>query len=392
MGQPTQDSRLSPPVSERLPAADTPTNVALPLWVTGALDARVTDLVIRLALLGLLAYWSFTLLGPFLPIIIWSTILAVALYPLYARLAAALGGRPKLAATVVTLAAFLVVVGPIGVLATDLAESVARIAGALREGAIHVPPPSPAVREWPLIGEPLTRAWTLASTNLTAAIAEYGPALLPAGGTILAKLAAISGDVLLFLVSVIIAGFLLVPGPRLAFGANRLATRLVQPRGAQFVALAGATIRSVSRGVIGVALIQSVLAGLVLVAAGVPGAGLIAFATLLLCIVQIGPAPVLLPTLVWMWTAYTTGEALFWTVVIVPIMLIDNVLKPILMSRGLTTPILVMLGGVIGGTLTYGLAGLFLGPIVLAVSYELIVAWVELDGARSAEASATMSP
>ena len=183
-------------------------------------------------------------------------------------------------------------------------------------------------------------------------------------------------DALLLCVSVIIAGFLYVSGPQLAQGGRVFAERVVASRGAAFVDLAGLTIRNVSRGVIGVAAIQALLAGIVMVGAGIPAAGLLAFVVLLLCIVQIGPAPVLLPLLIWAWMALATGPALMLTLLLVPIMILDNVLKPLLMGRGLRTPTLVILIGVIGGTITHGLIGLFLGPVVLSVLYELMVAWV----------------
>ena len=232
-----------------------------------------------------------------------------------------------------------------------------------------------------MVGKPLDDAWTLASTNLDDAIARYGPSLLPAGGSVLARIAALGADLLKFVLSIVIAGFLFLPGPRLATAARAFASRLIQPRGGHFVDLAGATIRNVSRGVIGVALLQSLLAGIVLILASVPGAGLAAFGVLLLCIVQIGPAPIILPVLIWAWMAEPATVALVLTVLLVPILLIDNLLKPLLMARGLSTPMLVILTGVIGGTLTHGLVGLFLGPIVLAVFYELVVAWVRLGTA-----------
>ena len=135
---------------------------------------------------------------------------------------------------------------------------------------------------------------------------------------------------------------------------------------------------------IGVAAIQALLAGIVLSLAGFPAAGLLAFAILVLCIVQIGPAPVVLPLIIWAWATMPTAPALVLTLVLVPIMLFDNVLKPLLMGRGLTTPTLIILIGVVGGTITHGLIGLFLGPVVLAVLYELVVAWVS----RAAQAAA----
>ena len=245
-----------------------------------------------------------------------------------------------------------------------------------------MPPPPAGLADWPLIGEKAQAAWSLAATNLEGAVQKFGPSLLPFGTAILGKFASMGVDLLVLAVSVVIAGFLYVPGPRLADGARTFAERIVARRGAAFVDLAGATIRNVSRGVIGVAVIQALLAGIVLSIAGIPAAGLLAFVILVLCIVQIGPALVVLPLLIWAWLTMPTTSALVLTLVLVPITLLDNVLKPMLMSRGLTTPTLIILIGVIGGTITHGLIGLFLGPVVLAVLYDLVVAWVSLEPER----------
>ena len=366
------------PIPEPLPIADP--------GVRGAkLEARATDFVVRLAFLGLFAWWSVELVRPFLPIVIWAILLAVALYPLFAWLARRLGGHRGLAATVITAVALAIVLGPVSLLASSLTESVQWIAAGVQAGTLRVPPPPADVAQWPVIGKPLQEAWALASTNIDEALTRYGPAVLPVSGTVLGRIAALGADVIKFVLSVVIAGFLFVPGPRLATGARAFATRLIAPRGAHFVDLAGATIRNVSRGVIGVALLQALLAGLILYFAGLPGAGLIAFVVLVLCIIQIGAGPALLPVVIWVWVTQTTAEALILTLLLVPVMLVDNVLKPILMARGLTTPMLVILTGVIGGTLTHGLIGLFLGPIVLAVFYELVVAWTRLGAAAEPE-------
>ncbi len=350
----------------------------LPRIERDRLEASATDFVVRLAFLGLFAWWSLELVRPFAPIVIWAILLAVALYPAYAGLARRLGDRRGLAAGAITVIALATVLGPVSILAASLAESVQWLAAGLQSGTLKVPPPPAGVADWPVLGTEIDEAWALAASNLDDAVHRYGPAVLPAGGTVVAKVAEIGADVLKFVVSVVIAGFLFLPGPRLAAGARAFASRLVRPRGAHFVDLAGATIRNVSRGVIGVALLQALLAGIILYLAGIPGAGLIAFGVLLLCIVQIGPAPILLPVLIWIWMTHPTGFALILTLLLVPVALIDNVLKPILMARGLTTPMLIILTGVIGGTLTHGLLGLFLGPVVLSVFYELVVAWTRL--------------
>ena len=349
---------------------------------SASLESRATDFLIRMVLLGLFVFWALDLVGPFLPVVIWSVLLAVALYPVYAWLAARLGGWRRLAAAIITLFLLAIVIGPVAVLGTSLAEGVQSLADALGRGTLRVPPPPPGLADWPLIGEKAQAVWSLAATNLEGAVKKFGPSLLPVGTAILGKLAAMGVDVLVLAVSVIIAGFLYVPGPRLADGARTFAERIVARRGAAFVDLAGATIRNVSRGVIGVAVIQALLAGIVLSLAGIPAAGLLAFVILVLCIVQIGPALVVLPVLIWAWFTMPTASALMLTLVLVPITLLDNVLKPMLMSRGLTTPTLIILIGVIGGTITHGLIGLFLGPVVLAVLYDLVVAWVSLEPER----------
>jgi predicted PurR-regulated permease PerM len=351
-----------------------------------AVQARVTDMVIRLTVLGLFTYAALTLVAPFFPILVWAIILTVALYPVYEWLAARLGGRPKIAALLVTLIALAIVSGPLGMLAGNLAGTVVETVTEIRAGTFSLPAPPEGVRDWPLVGRGIEEVWTLAATNVEAALAEYGPALKPYAASVVGDVASIGADILLFTVSIILAGFLFVPGPRIAAGARQFAARIAQPRGAQFVDLAGATIRGVSRGVVGVAFLQALLAGIIFSVAGVPAAGLLAFAVLVLCIVQVGPALVLLPVIIWAWMTMPTVAALALTICLVPILVIDNVLKPILIARGLTTPALVILTGVIGGTIGYGLMGLFLGPIVLAVFYELVVAWVRLGSSKVADA------
>lgn len=346
---------------------------------SASLESRATDFIIRMALVGLFVFWALDLVAPFLPVVIWSVLLAVALSPVHRWLAARLGGWRRLAAAIITLFLLAIIIGPVAVLGASLAEGVQALADALSQGTLRVPPPPPGLGDWPLIGEKVQAAWSLAATNIEGAVEKFGPSLLPFGTVVLRKLAAMGVDLLVLAVSVVIAGFLYVPGPRLAGSARAFADRIVERRGAAFVNLAGATIRNVSRGVIGVAVIQALLAGIVLSLAGIPAAGLLAFVILVLCIVQLGPALVVLPLLIWAWFTMPTTSALVLTLLLVPITLLDNVLKPMLMSRGLTTPTLIILIGVIGGTVTHGLIGLFLGPVVLAVLYDLVVAWAILE-------------
>jgi predicted PurR-regulated permease PerM len=348
------------------------------------LNTTVIDLALRLALLGLLIYFSLTIISPFFAIIVWGVVLAVALYPVFSVLANLLGGRRKLAAVLVTAICLLVVLGPATWLAFDLVEVLRTIYERLDAGTLTIPPPDARVRTWPVIGQDLFSFWELASGNLKAAIVQVAPHLKPFGASLVGAAGSAGTGIIEFLLAVVLAGFLLAPGPSLVEATGGFSRRLVSQRGEEFVQLAGATIRNVSQGVIGVSLIQALLAGIGLMVAHVPGASLIAIIVLILGIVQIGPSLIIVPVIIWSWFSMETVPALLFTLYMVPVNLIDNVLKPIIMGRGLRTPMLVILLGVLGGTVSSGIIGLFIGPIVLAVAWDLLVAWVGDDKAAPA--------
>jgi len=340
------------------------------------LSGTLVELAIRVAVLALLLYWALALLRPFASVVMWSVIIAVALYPAFSRFARYLGNRRRLAAAVVTALALLVVIGPATWLAIGLIDSIRVVAERLEPERLALPPPFPSLKTWPLIGERLYDFWMLASTNLREAAAKIAPQLKPLGSTLLHTVAGTGTATIKFLVAIVVAGFLLPPGPALVAATKRVAHRLAA-QGDHFVDLAGTTIRTVARGVIGISALQALLAGAGLLAAGVPGASLITSAVLIFGIVQIGAGIVLLPLVIWAWFAMTPMSALLFTAYMLPVGLLDNVLRPIVMGRGLSVPMPVILVGVIGGTLAYGITGLFLGPIVLSVIWELAAAWIE---------------
>jgi predicted PurR-regulated permease PerM len=344
-----------------------------------AVTANWIELAIRLGVLGLLLYASFILIRPFLTIAIWSAVLTIALYPVYDWIVALLRGRRRLAAALLTLLSFLIVIGPATWLALGLIDSLITLSGRLDLSTMALPPPSEAVRSWPLVGDPIYQFWGLASSNLQAALAKIAPHLEPIGRGLLGIAADAGTGVLQFLIALAVAGFLYSPAPLLVDAIGRFSRRLASGRGEEFVRLAGATIRAVSRGVIGVSALQAFFAGLGLMAIGIPGASLITSAVLILGIIQIGPSIVLIPVIIWSWFVKDTATALLFTAYMIPVNLMDNILRPIVMGRGLDTPTLVILIGVIGGTVSYGITGLFLGPIVLALIWELLVAWIK-DG------------
>ncbi|HKH27927.1 MAG TPA: AI-2E family transporter, partial [Sphingomicrobium sp.] len=269
------------------------------------------------------------------------------------------------------------VIGPATWLVLGLIDSFRILSDRLDPAALVLPPPAASIRSWPLVGDPLYEFWDLASTNLRAAMTRIAPHLKPVGSSLLHVAAEAGSGAIKFFVALVIAGFLFAPAPSLVAAVMLFSRRLAADRGEHFVELAGATIRAVSRGVIGISALQALLAGVGLTLAGVPGATLISSAVLILGILQIGPALVLIPVIIWSWTAMDTGAALLFTVYMIPVNLLDNILRPLVIGRGVNVPMLVILIGVIGGTISYGITGLFLGPIVLAVIWELLVAWVK---------------
>jgi len=345
------------------------------------LTTTFVELAIRVGALGLVLYWTLILVSPFITIVIWSAVLTVALYPTFEWMALRLGGRRRLAAVLITILSLLVVIGPATWLALGLVESLRMISERIDLSTLALPAPPTAVKDWPLIGDYVYQFWDLASTNLEEAAAKIVPYLKPVGTRLLGIAADAGTGILKFFVGIIVAGFLFAPAPSIVGAVKKFLRRLIPDRGEEFANLAGATIRAVSRGVIGISVLQALLAGIGLMIAGVPGASLITSAVLIFGIIQIGPTIILAPVVIWSWTAMEPAMALLFTAYMVPVNLLDNVLKPIVMGRGLKTPMLVILIGVLGGTLAYGITGLFLGPIILAVIWELLVVWIREDEA-----------
>jgi len=350
---------------------------------SGRTQSGWADVAIRLALVALVVYWSFLLLRPFIAILIWAAILSVALYPIYLWLKRVLGGRSTLASFVLTLLALVVILGPISTLGAALVENLSSIAVGISEGTVTVPPPPPSVAEWPIIGEKLSAFWETASQELGKTLASVEPQLKAAALKLLEVVGSIGLGVLQFTVAIFIAGFAYSRTAGIQDSLKTFADRAAPQMGADFIDLASGTVRSVARGVVGISLIQAILFGVGALVAGIPLAGLWTFIALILAIVQVGPGLVIVPVIIYAWSTMDTAGAAILTVYLVPVMLLDNVLKPIVMGRGLPVPMLVIFIGVIGGTVAHGLIGLFVGPIVLSLGYELGRAWIQMGRAGS---------
>ena len=345
-----------------------------------ALHETLLVAAVRIGCLGLLGYWSLLLIRPFLTIIVWSIIIATAVYPVFDWLSSKVYGQRAAAAVAITVLGLFVILGPATWLGLSLAESVRMLVARVGDGSLVIPPPPEAVKSWSLIGGKLYETWRLASTNLRELVIQAAPYLKPVGSTLLNTAGGLAINLLKFLIATVVSGFLLVPGPSLVQSIKNVLGHVAERRGEEFVDLTGATIRNVSRGVIGIAILQALLAGIGLLVAGVPAAGLFSFLVLVLGIIQVGPSIILVPLIVWSWFTMDTAVALLFTLYMVPVNLLDNVLRPLVMAKGLTTPMPVILIGVIGGTLVHGMIGLFVGPIVLSIAWQLLVVWTRKEG------------
>jgi predicted PurR-regulated permease PerM len=338
------------------------------------------DTAIRIALLALLVLWCFNIVRPFIMPVLWGAIMAVAIYPLFVKAYTVLGGRQKLTATLITVLALTLLITPTVMLSGSLIKSSKLLAERVEAGALQVPPPADTVKDWPLIGEKLHGAWSLASTNLEGALEKFKPQVDAISKWLLSAAAGVGGGILMFIVSIIIAGAFLVYGRSGSKVMETVAGRIMEKKkGAEFVELAGATIRSVAQGVLGVALIQAILAGIGLLVMGVPYAGVWAGLVLLLAIVQLPPWLILGPIIVYEFSVAETVPAVIFMVYSLVVSVLDGFLKPLFLGRGMDIPMLVILLGAIGGMVLSGLIGLFVGAVVLAVGYSLFTAWLEQE-------------
>src|SRR5262245_21256568 len=314
-----------------------------------SLRSLTIDIAIRLGLLALLAYWSLLVIGPFVTVLLWSGILTVALFPVFDWLARLLGSKP-LAATILTVLSLLIVLGPVMWLGFAMIGGIELLVKGIDTGELAIPMPPDFVKSWPVVGEQIFQFWSRAATNTEAILLEAAPYLKPIGSKLLSMSRSVAVGLLEFIGSIVIAGFLYAPGPRILEFIRVLLRRVLGHESQGMVQLIGSTIRNVARGVVGIALLQSLLAGI-----GFIAAGLLTFIALLLGVIQIGPSILLIPVVIWSWMTMEPLSALLFTAYMIPVGLADNVLRPVVMARGLTTPMPVILVGVIGGMIAYGI-------------------------------------
>jgi len=350
--------------------------------------SALLEVLIRAGLIFALAALCFQIFAPFLTLMVWGLILAVTLYPMQEYVAAKMGGRQGLAATLIVILGIALIVAPTAILMSSLGDSVQRLIHDVQSDALVIPAPRESVAGWPVIGERVYALWSQAHADLPALVKSMQPKIGDLAKSALAFVASIGGGLLLFLAALIIAGILMAFGRSGSRASLAISERLAGPaRGAEFATLATATIRAVAQGVIGVAFIQAIIVGLCLLVAGVPWAGVLAMIALVLGIAQIPALIVTLPAIAYIWLLgdYGKGEAILFTLLIFVAGLADNVLKPLMLGRGVDAPMPVILIGALGGMAAAGILGMFVGATLLALGYQLFMGWVAAN--RSVELS-----
>ena len=342
-------------------------------------SSRLLDVLIRAGLIGVLAVLCYVVFAPFLALMAWAIILAVTLYPLHRSLARRIGGKQGLAATLVVLGGVLLIVAPAALLLNSFGSSIYDFVGAVQHNTLDIPAPREGIKDWPIAGDKIYAIWSQAHTDLPGLVQSLQPKIGELARKALSVVASIGLGMLQFLASFIVAGVLMAYGEAGARGSRAIFERIIgRERGEPFARLCTATIRAVAQGVIGIAFVQAILVGLALLLAGVPWAGVLAMITLVLSIAQVPALIVILPAIAYIWSSghYGNGAAIAYTIILLLSGMADNVLKPLMLGRGVDAPMPVILLGALGGMATGGILGMFVGATLLALGYQIFMQWV----------------
>lgn len=334
------------------------------------------EAAVRIALLGFLAYTCYQIISPFVELVVWGAVLAVAVYPIYLKLVPRLGNKEGWTATAMVIVTLLLLIVPVYELTISFIDTMQGLNERFQAGTLNVPPPDESVEDWPIIGERLYAAWHAASDNLEAMVMEYRDELSQLSQQAVGVVAGFGGAIGGFILSTIIAGAFLAFARECYTFNVRVLDRLADQRGTHFTDLCIATIRSVAQGVIGVALIQATASAIGLAIMDVPAYGVWVLAVLVLAVVQLPPIIILGPIAVYVFSVSETVPATVFLIYAILVSSSDAFLKPMFLGRGMDIPMPIILFGAIGGVILMGILGLFVGAIVLAIGYTLFQDWL----------------
>ena len=335
---------------------------------------------LRIGFVALLFVMSFLFLKPFIIPIVWGIIIAVAIYPIHKKISKKLGNKEKLSATILVIIGLSMIIVPAAMFTSSTIESTETITTQFNNGTISLPPPTKKIEDLPVIGKKLYSIWNIAYNSLTDILEQFTPQLKIIATTIIASVGSIVGTVFVFIISIIISGALIVNAKTAEKTAKAVFITLAGKKdGEHFSNLAGATIRSVVQGVLGTAVIQIIALSIGLFLIDFPAAGIVAVVLLFCAIAQLPLLLISLPIIFYVFSYAGTTSAIVFTIWTILWSMADNVLKPMLMGRGIDIPMLVILLGAIGGMMFAGIIGLFIGAVFLAFSYKVFQAIIKLQ-------------
>ncbi len=335
------------------------------------------DTYIKIVILSLLLVWSFLIIKPFITIIVWSVLVAVALYPFYLKVIKLFKGKKKgLVTSLFIIVLLAIIISPTVSLTKSVVASSMAFKESFESGTVKIPSPGDQVKEWPVIGEKIYGLWSEANQNIETFVLGYKDQLEGLFGSLFSSFTGLMGSVFLALFSLIFAGVFMLTAEAGYSTSLQFANRIKSGKGEELIKMIVNTIRSVVKGILLVAIIQAALAYLGFVVIGLPGAGIFALFVLILAIIQIPALLAMIPAIAIVFSTHDSMPAIIFTIYIILVALSDNILKPMLLGKGLQTPMLVILIGALGGMIFMGMLGLFIGPVILAIVHQLYTAWV----------------
>ncbi|PHS39638.1 MAG: AI-2E family transporter [Sulfurovum sp.] len=333
------------------------------------------EIAIKVGLVAMVVYLSYLIAKPFMAIVVWGVIIAVAISPLVDSIEKRLGHRKKIIIAI-TVAVIAALVLPAYALSGKTFETSQNIMHAMKEGNITIPPPTEKVKEWPVIGEKAYTFWDNASHNLRKTLAPFSDEIKKGVTTLLSSLGGLIGTILMFVGSMIIAAVFLIGSEGAEKFYRAISRRIMGDKGDEWATLSTLTVRSVVMGVIGVAVIQATLALIGMALMGVPLAMVWAIVIMFLTIIQVPALLIIGPVIAYVFSQGSGTAEIIFAIYMIIVGASDGVLKPILMGRGVDVPMLVILIGAIGGMMLMGMIGLFVGAVIFALAYTLFGFWM----------------
>jgi predicted PurR-regulated permease PerM len=340
---------------------------------------RSVEIAIRLALVFILVWYCFNIISPFISSLLWGIITAVAIHPVFVFVKKKTRLKNISAAVLITILSLFVFAVPFYLLISSLIKEFQFLADQFNNGNFYIPALPEGIAKWPVVGKKIETFWNMATKNIDLLLSKYDSEVSSIGSWLLEAIVSLVSGVFHFVLAIVFAGVFLAYSNESAKLAHQLFIRIAGKHGERFSNITEKTILSVTKGVLGVALIQSALAGIGFFIVGIPGAGIITLLCALLAIIQIGLIPIIIPVIIYVSYTYSTLTTVLLCLWLIFVLMIDNVLKPILLGKGAPVPMPVIFIGVIGGFISFGIVGLFIGSVIFSIGYILFLVWLKDD-------------